>query len=860
MLEWADYVSQLLSSTSSFKGVTLSFNDSNEIFEVPPIIKSSILMLDKMTEHQGKFNIIVFPERIQSAFIFTLVKLLHNISEGKIDSNYDPDTFVPGEKLRFGKAVVEFLGIENQGNEKRMILRLADLDKYSAPIDFFPLFQKTNAHRLSKFKVFSASQKMAKLSFSVMNFEEKQLRLLADHKTHMDSSIVNMTSIINTKALIDGCRLCGQDLKDILLIGQTDYQGNVRNIGAGQLAGIPAVVLASDLYAIAAMAEQRHPIQSIIIDISNTNALRTQTDALDTLMRLGVPITCVTDIVNSFDLQQFQERGFNIWRWDETSITHNLYGSIPLHSDRKIKNCATRKVNYLEADGLEISTVLRLLNMHRREMQTASAQMVKVFDKLFSLTFSALRETVPIEDVQRNQVATSLNECSAVLLKEKIFLPDKMYDDLCIATDCLKKVYGGEFIFAKHQMLEKYLKGRSSGEIAIVVPEGCNKNRVQSYWQKWIWENGLKIRIQVFYPAEYYLLPSDQYDSTIVIGWLKRVIMRKILYSFNTQSYFVLLYDYEKRWRNYTTAKWNAALASSQNKKTIEQSFMSETLSISTTRFVPPVPVPEETPQDDELAEIELVLRENRYRQYIVGGAHKAANETTEAVPVNYVGGLLAFYRTGHKVISASGIIEHDDDRIEMKLPSELREGDFVVVRESDRDLVKEMADALLIRAGKAELRELSAKWKEALVIESLFYTPEEIYSKLQKAGCTRGYAAVRSWIMDDDMIAPQSKQDLEHIAAVTESGVLKEKLDLVYEAAQTVKSAHVQAGKALSLQLRHKISSALKEFGDIDPFNLWDPIEMEIEDIGLVKILKITDIGAPVLVNVADTNRLISR
>ena len=321
-----------------------------------------------------------------------------------------------------------------------------------------------------------------------------------------------------------------------------------------------------------------------------------------------------------------------------------------------------------------------------------------------------------------------------------------------------------------------------------------------------------------------------------------------------------MLYDYEKRWRNYTTAKWNAALAGSQNKKTIEQSFVSETLSISTTRFVPSVPVLEETPQDDELAEIELVLRENRYRQYIVGGAHRAANETTEAVPVNYVGGLLAFYRTGHKVISASGIIEHDDDKIEMKFPAELRAGDFVVVRESDRDLVKEMADALLVRAGKAELRELSAKWKEALVIESLFYSPEEIYSKLQKAGCTRGYQAVRSWITDDDMIAPQSKQDLEHIAAVTESGVLKEKLDLVYEAAQTVKSAHVQAGKALSLQLRHKISSALKEFGDIDPFNLWDPIEMEIEDIGLVKILKITDIGAPVIVDIADTNRLIGR
>ena len=70
----------------------------------------------------------------------------------------------------------------------------------------------------------------------------------------MDSSIVSMTSVINAKELLSTCKLCGRDIKSILLVGQADYEGNVKNVGAGQLGGVPAVVLASDLYAIAALA------------------------------------------------------------------------------------------------------------------------------------------------------------------------------------------------------------------------------------------------------------------------------------------------------------------------------------------------------------------------------------------------------------------------------------------------------------------------------------------------------------------------------------------------------------------------------------------------------------------------------
>ena len=63
---------------------------------------------------------------------------------------------------------------------------------------------------------------------------------------------------------------------------------------------------------------------------------------------------------------------------------------------------------------------------------------------------------------------------------------------------------------------------------------------------------------------------------------------------------------------------------------------------------------------------------------------------------------------------------------------------------------------------------------------------------------------------------------------------------------------------QVLTNLLRQKIVSALHERGEIDPFNIWEPIEMQVDGVGLVRILKIIDIGDPVTVDIADTNRLI--
>ena len=92
----------------------------------------------------------------------------------------------------------------------------------------------------------------------------------------------------------------------------------------------------------------------------------------------------------------------------------------------------------------------------------------------------------------------------------------------------------------------------------------------------------------------------------------------------------------------------------------------------------------------------------------------------------------------------------------------------------------------------------------------------------------------------------------------MTENETLLEMLDEVFEAAQEVRRAHILAGRKLSEQLKTMLVAELKKFENIDPFNFWEPIDMDIEGIGNVKVLKIIDIGGELQVDSTDTNRLI--
>ena len=858
-MEWEDYVGQILRNKQDIDSLRISLCDGTIYNRIPPIVRASISMLDKMVEKQGLFNIFVFPEKIESIFTFVLAKLYHNIVSGKIKSNYDPTGFEIGEKLKVGNAVVEYRGVEERDGSVCMIIKTADVDKYSAPLEIFPIFQKVaTKRRLSKFSLFQSSKNEAIRLMQHGTSREGKLSYVKQMKTHMDKSIFTMTSLGGIRDQLSHCQLNGQRVNDIFYFAQVDYSGKINNISSGQMSGVPAIVFASDLYAINSAVEAEAPIHSIIIDATNMNALSGQLDVLDDLMSLQVPIVCITDVPNSFELEQFQIRGFNVWRWDKDSITDKLYGVTNFESEIKTRNCARQTVKYLETNGNEISSAMQLLAVHRKETEQQSPQMMKIYEKLNRLTFSALRSTIPFSTVDIDLATKTLQDCQESLDEEKVYLSDQIFTDYLTTIENLKSVYRPGFFLKKEKMIKEYLPRCGASEVYLVIPDNGPKKATQDYWTKWTERYAPILTIHVLFPSEYYALPPSADKSiTLICAWLKRAVMRKIIYSFSTAQVAVLLYDYETKWQKYDSSKWEKAFRSSSNKTIIEKAFSTATNSISTERFEIDDPGTDTSSSSDELSEIELILHENKFRQYVNKG-NRNNNEIVSATPISFVGGFLAFYRNGHKLISATNIILASSDKIEQKLPSEISVGDFIVVREADKDIIRELADIALFNSGKGELRSLALKWREALQIELLFCSIDDLYQKLKAGGCEKGEVTVKRWIEDEDIIAPQSKEDLKIIAKVTENEMLLELLDKVFDAAQEVRKAHVLAGRKLSQQLQLTLAEELKNYGTIDPFNFWEPISMEVEGIGTVKVLKVIDIGSEVEVDLSDTNHLI--
>lgn len=853
MLEWNEYLKIVVNSETAIDNFTLSCDEGT--MRISPIVKASILMLEDMISSQGKYNIFVFPEIAHLSKEFLLSKVIYNITAGKIQMLYDPQKFQKGQILKYKGCSVGFDRIEKDKEGKtRIYVKFSDGMSYGVPIEFAPYFQIGESKKLSTYKRFKEkySAQDAKAALENPAQSKNLLEILENHKTHLDGSIFYISSIKATREFLTSAQLDGRRLTDILYMAQINGDGDLFNLSAGQLTGNPAIILASDLYAVQNAVSKGIVPQSVIFDASQQNSIEKQLDAFDDLGKQGVPVTCITETAESFDLKSLVERGYNLWRWDSDSITDEVISSEPSYSNNRVINCAKHKTEYLSiSDGL-ISPAVKLLYSQKSVIDDQHPKIISVYEKLFSIAFTMLRTIVPLEAGDKATYRQVLGNCLLDIDAEKRFVTPELYNSLSSAAKLLLQIFESPVNNGKYDAICDIILDNQYKSVCIVIPEKLDRNKYERYWETL----DFPCRISVMYPLEYQEKPESNFELVILVGWLGNRVMRKVIFGYSAEKYLVLTYPCEEKWKHAHTRSWKKVLSNHRNSEVVRKSFSKSDRQVSSERFEHEEITDIAQSAIDELDDIELVLRTSRYKQYSSGAK---PSEIVDAYPVSFVGGYLAFYRSGHKALVATNIIAHAGEKIENKLPEKLEVGDFVVIREAERDIIRDIADKILERSGKAESRALSAKWKEALSVESLFSTYDEIYQKLCDNGCKKDFVTVRNWMVNDDLIQPGDREDLLCIAAATGDEVLREKLDSIYEAGKEVRSAHVQAGRILSQRLKNKIAEHIHGLGEIDTFNVWDPITLQLEDVGQVKILKVIDVSSSVPVDVGNTNRLLS-
>ena len=861
MLSWNEYIEGLLSKSTVLDNMSLLNNDN--IITVSPIVKASIQMLESMIETEGRHNVFVFPEIKELLYEFVLAKIVFNVAAGKINISYDPHTFKSGQKLKYKSCIVKFDQYveKDYDGAERIYIRFSNGDRYGVPVKIAPIFQHANetAKRFSNQKAFSKiySDKKALEELALSPERKDIIDVLTDYKTHLDGSIFLVTNISTAKAYFDQTYINGTLLKDVLLIGKIQPDGSIDSCYPGQLSGNPAIVLTSDLYSVFKAIDQGAQAQSIIINTSHGNIIENQLDIIDDLSREDFPILCLTDTSNSFDLEVLLDRDYNVWRWDANSLVDAIHSSTLRAAERRIHNCAVQNISYEHVDCFEIDNALHLLYSHKSEIDEQGTNVIAAYNKLFSLLFTSLRSAVPYEKEEIVSAQNALEEVNSMLKLEKRFMSQDLYNDLMGAVSSFEKVYTMTFQNLKVSKIAEIISSKKYSSVCIVISDKLDKKRCEEYWRNYGVRKHSPTVVQVLYSQEYANSDTVRCDATIVVGWLNNKNMKNIIYSYGSSEYIILTYACEEKWSKAHTRSWNKLLSKSSNHRIVENSFSKKSHTpISDERFVEKA---QESRQEnfDELSDIENLIQLNTYRQYGVSANNQA--QIVDAYPINFVGGYLAFYRAGHKMITVTEIIMDGKDNVSIKTPDSLKIGDFVVVREAQRDIIRDIADKILANSGMLHAREKALLWREALSVETLFCALDEIYRKLQENGCTRGFQTVKNWIENEDQFSLSSKDDLICIAKALNDDLLLDSIDEVYTAGLDVKRAHLKAGQFLSQRLRAQVADRIAEQGEIDAFNIWDPIELNLEDIGKVIILKVIDTNRPIQIDSGNTNRLLT-
>jgi len=852
-MNWNDYVRGLIKKPSCFDRMLLSFGDDAQL-QVPPIVKASVLILEHIINTQSIHNVIVFPEKIQTSVLFLIMKTIYDIINGKTGYSYDPYKFTKGQKLKYENCVMEFDSIEKSDNGKELIhVKLADI-RYGLPIELAPYFQITNTRRpLSKFEVLRRYLNIKNSENSDMNTSDI-VRFLLNYKTHIKSTVFYVTVVTGAKELIKSININNRSVDEILLIGQADYKGQIKNAMSGQMSGIPAITLSPDLFSVVEAISRGIEVQSIILDISS-NMLNVQLDALDQLCRQKYPVVFLTDMEGSLDLRMLSDRGFNIWRWNEDSITKDLYEFSNTIIDRKTRNCANSVIEYCTAKSAEICDSLKLLYKHREDVKLQSPIVASIYGSLFEYTLIALRSITPVGPERIQKVKNELEECRDKLIDEKRYISDELYENLQFVVNNLLQVYSSDFTFPKINLLLSKITEGNYKKINIIISEKEDKNNVLIYWKNKLDENGIIADIEILYPDEFIGHYSLDSDITVITGWFNKQAMQRILFSYNAEKYLILLYEYENKWKNAHASMWRDSYNKDENKDIVKKSLGKEIHYVIKDYIVSEQDTLHQDHFTDDMEEIDLILREHKYRKYISN--HET--ETIEAIPVGFAGGFFAFFTPTRKLITVTEIIVNRAKKISIKPANELNVGDFIVIRETQKDLIREIADLILTASGKEQCRQKASEWRDALTIEAVFCEFDDLYDRLYSAGCTKDKLTVKRWLNDEDTIIPQDKSDLIAIATALNDSELLEKTDEIYAAGRTVMSAHIKAGRVISEKLRRCIADEIYLKQRIDPYNIYHLIPLYIDDVGKVNVLKITDINKePVIIEAGNANKLI--
>lgn len=849
--------------------ITANNCDSGFGHPLHSVIKlSTSLALKTIESPKQKKLIILLPNRLDSARWISVLCALEIMRQDFNRHSSASVTFRKDQTLFIGKCVVVFEEEYFEPQADCMFMRVKCGEGFlNIPLNRKLEFKPADTRRqLSPCKKVLETYKSAKIIDSRL---DKILGIKSlDNMAMFHENLILISKIGATESFIKNTCINGSQIIDMFIWGKLDSQGNLSKLKTEQVEAKPSCIISSDLFGASHyIADNPDKTKCVIID-SSAGFINHLQILDDEILKRNIPTIVIADFYDCESLHHLVERDFTIWQWNNKNITFlNGAGAIPRASpfyslNNALSNYCSQKIIIDEclcpdlSDSIRDIRILDKITSDIPQLKETYGQLVYVILELSRMVRISDKQWI---DSLENRIQNIRKQFSA----HSIWLSE---DVVKLIDNIFRRIHSFQEMMKNGNNPKAYklnsLINNISAEIYLIVPKIEDIAPTEAYWKSVLLPQQLS-KIHFLSISNSSNIERTAISPHVILcGWMGHDKMFSFFYSHLFSEISLLLYPFEKGWYGFARSRWDK-----QNNYCIRAKEFSSVLGIPEDELhiiEHEVKKPIKPPEKDEfdIFDFELKIRAYRYAGY---AAARPGDEVTKARLIVFTQNKFSFITESHRLLVITDIIKGKSfhQEIPRKNVSELQNGDYVIFRESDKDIIREIADKGLENQGLSDKRQTAGLWKKALLNKYISKNKniEQLSALLQEFGCKRTFTTLRKWLSDDDIIGPKYNSDIEAIAKATADRFLNENLIKVKEAISVVRGAHLQASAYITKKLSTVLPGIIDTEQEQIDFSAEKSVVIDLDEYGKVNILRIEDIGKDTMdIEVKWVNRLLTK
>lgn len=797
-----------------------------------PLYVATQKVIDQLIEAGNKRIAIILPDDDCDIMPQLILKYFSNVQNVPEYAGSVLDEVVVGDHLRLGRAVVEFLGIDESAKKIKFKVGRKDQMTILCPINGIHYTLEKTSGALTSYKIWHQEEKAAE---DILDNSDKIIQTLKSQRTTLKKTITIITAKNDFYDDVDSFYVNNVSMSDVVVYGEIDTsQSNYFKLhNLGKLSGLPGISITNAIEDVLYLVEELpDKLFSIYSSPEKFDELIANIDMLKEILISGVPFIAFIP-ENKFDeAPVLLELGFKLWHWKTSTlglIAHNSRlnknGNIFGVLTNKIIQAANASCN---CSAIKITTLKKaLVNVYRisQMLGDCSNDIKQLVRNIWALQNKLATIVCPFNDDIRLKLKKELISLQAQWEKYTKFYQGQPIDAL------IKDVFDLYIKFIddknyKASKIHEFLSSIQEGKTVLLLVADNYSFFVET--REYVEHFYPNLNVKLMRLSNFFMnIDAITYVEYLIVPWFDRdeYIHIKQTYCYKNLSY--ILYGFENRWKENFDSMFDAKLPHKLVVATAEILCVDhDIVEVDRLNNIDETNTDIDT-VDDEYDEIS----DYNIRKEVIFSTVKTtppssnnSTDSVECIPVLFVGDKISYFYPTHDVIDVTALSRGVLGRALKKDACRLRKGDKILIRQSDKDLIRERADMLMAYDSSCD-RKIAEIWRDLLTAYSQDKTIVSVRDALNIEGANCTTQQVRGWLFNETII-PRDKAVLIAIGKVIEKSADEELkklsssylsvVDIIFNTGKLIQAYHQRAGRWLTSELKNKAED-IKKIMDSD-------------------------------------------